>query len=620
MWRRTLALAAGALLIAGIAACRDGGPPTATPTIEVAPDAAGTTPPPPASPTASLASPAPTPSAAAPPLAPSPATTPATSTPAPAPLPPGAFGDGEYVVGVDIQPGYYRAMSFAHLGDCHWERRGPSGEVWTGGSFGALGGGLTHRVAHTGIVEIAPADAGFGSRGCGVWVPGLSPILAPGQPFGEGTFLVGAEIEPGRYRAEGGVPGEGCLWWRLTGFGGNGRGANAVAGMGEGEGAAVADIAPADAGFSSYGCGVWSRDRVPAATPGQPFGDGAFLVGDEVAPGRYRNPGASGYLDCTWRRLSGFGGAPGDILGEGWSGSYAPLGAVDDLPPSIVDIEPADTGFYSYGCGDWTSDFAPLATPGEPFGAGAFLVGAEVAPGRYRAESPRSCLWERLGGFGGRPGDIVRSARIGDEDGLPVVVTVSPDDAGFRSRDCGVWTPDSSHVPADSEIGPGAYFVGEEIAPGRYRAPPNVHGGECRWERWAERSGERTRRLHPVGSGSARQGPAIVDIADTDVMFRSVLCGVWTKDTAPPATANALLDNPYPYAGGTWLVGSEIAPGRYRAEPAGSCRWRRLSGFGGSDGDVIERGEESTSFVVEIAPTDAGFGIGGGCGAWTPAP
>ena len=119
----------------------------------------------------------------------------------------------------------------------------------------------------------------------------------------------------------------------------------------------------------------------------------------------------------------------------------APLGVVDDLPPSIVDIEPTDAGFYSYGCGGWTSDFAPLATPGEPFGAGAYLVGPEVAPGRYRSDSLGYCLWERLSGFGGRPGDVVQSVGIKGADAWPLVVAISPDDAGFRSWGCGEWTP-----------------------------------------------------------------------------------------------------------------------------------------------------------------------------------
>ena len=299
----------------------------------------------------------------------------------------------------------------------------PADEIWTGGS--SLGGGLTHRIARSGIVEIAPTDIGFLSWGCGVWVPGLSPILAPGQPFGEGTFLVGAEIEPGRYRAAGGVPGRLCVWWRLSGFGGNGpspagappASSRFVAGMGEGAGTAVADIASTDAGFSSLGCGVWSRSRMPAATPGQPFGDGSFLVGDEVAPGRYRNPGVSGYLECTWRRLSGFGGEPGDILGKAGPGPEPRSEWWTTFRRASSTSSRRMRGSTVTAAG-WTSDFAPLATPGEPLGAGAYLVGPEVTPGRYRSDSLGYCLWERLSGFGGRPGDVVQSVGIKGADAL----------------------------------------------------------------------------------------------------------------------------------------------------------------------------------------------------------
>lgn len=114
---------------------------------------------------------------------------------------------------------------------------------------------------------------------------------------------------------------------------------------------------------------------------------------------------------------------------------------VGDIPPLIVDIAPTDTGFYSWGCGEWTSGAASLAAPGEPFGAGAYLVGPEVAPGRYRSDSLGYCFWERLGGFGGRPGDVVQSVGIEGADAWPLVVAISLDDAGFRIWDCGEWTP-----------------------------------------------------------------------------------------------------------------------------------------------------------------------------------
>ena len=43
----------------------------------------------------------------------------------------------------------------------------------------------------------------------------------------------------------------------------------------------------------------WDR---PLATPGQPFGNGDFLVGYEVAPGVYQ-AGATKVVDCTWTRV-----------------------------------------------------------------------------------------------------------------------------------------------------------------------------------------------------------------------------------------------------------------------------------------------------------------------------
>ena len=71
-----------------------------------------------------------------------------------------------------------------------------------------------------------------------------------------------------------------------------------------------------------------------------------------------------------------------------------------------------------------------------------------------------------------------------------------------------------------------------------------------------------------------------------------------------------------PLGEGVYYVGTEIAPGRYRVafpHPAGpgSCRWWRLSGFGGTPEEVLGSYELglifARSFIVDIAPTDAGF-------------
>ena len=64
---------------------------------------------------------------------------------------------------------------------------------------------------------------------------------------------------------------------------------------------------------------------------------------------------------------------------------------------------------------------------------------------------------------------------------------------------------------------------------------------------------------------------------------------------------------------GTWLVGEEVAPGRWAAPGGDSCYWERLSGFG--DSDIIANGFGSIRPVVEIVPTDIGF-LTSDCGEW----
>lgn len=71
---------------------------------------------------------------------------------------------------------------------------------------------------------------------------------------------------------------------------------------------------------------------------------------------------------------------------------------------------------------------------------------------------------------------------------------------------------------------------------------------------------------------------------------------------------------------GTWIVGTDIAPGTYRSlGPIGdvSCYWKRMSGFSGHYTDTIASDIDSGGpAVVTIDPTDAGF-QSSGCGVWT---
>ncbi len=81
------------------------------------------------------------------------------------------------------------------------------------------------------------------------------------------------------------------------------------------------------------------------------------------------------------------------------------------------------------------------------------------------------------------------------------------------------------------------------------------------------------------------------------------------QPVAPPASATI--------GTGTYLVPSQVAPGTYAATAVSAfCVWQRLSGFGGSVGEVIAGGIEAGQSVVTILSTDKGF-TSTGCGPWT---
>ena len=68
--------------------------------------------------------------------------------------------------------------------------------------------------------------------------------------------------------------------------------------------------------------------------------DGTWLVGQEVSAGIYT---ASGGEQCSWKRLSGFGGTSDDVIARAF-GAVRP----------IVEIAPTDRGFMTSNCGQWT--------------------------------------------------------------------------------------------------------------------------------------------------------------------------------------------------------------------------------------------------------------------------
>lgn len=160
--------------------------------------------------------------------------------------------------------------------------------------------------------------------------PGPEPSAVT---FGDGEHRVGVDVEPGTYRAfrpSTANPEDFCYWERVAGFGGSDP---ELLGNSGGFGSRVVTIGPTDAGFISEHCGTWTSDLSPVSGS---VGDGVWIVGTDVQPGRYVSAGG---LLCLWQRLSGFGGHGGELLEGGTTGE--------------VTIGPADVGFSSSHCGEW---------------------------------------------------------------------------------------------------------------------------------------------------------------------------------------------------------------------------------------------------------------------------
>lgn len=153
--------------------------------------------------------------------------------------------------------------------------------------------------------------------------------------FGNGTYRIGEDLEPGTYRSTGTSM---CYWERLSGFSGE---LEDIIGNGN-DGLEIVTIAESDAGFTSQGCGDWIPvgDTFPEE-PSNSFDDGTFVVGEHITPGSYRADGDADDL-CYWERLSDFSRAGIDgVIANGNS-------------PTVIEISESDAGFSASGCGTWS--------------------------------------------------------------------------------------------------------------------------------------------------------------------------------------------------------------------------------------------------------------------------
>lgn len=162
----------------------------------------------------------------------------------------------------------------------------------------------------------------------------------------------------------------------------------------------------------------------PAPTAEVAFLDGTHRVPQDIAPGTYRTTTYT--TDCYWTRLRGFESGLEDIIASRIGSGY-----------QVVTIGGRDAGFDSVSCGAWTADLSPVTESRDEFEEGTYIVGADVAAGRFMASDGTACDWARLSGFGGTRRQVVDRASVDSDD--PPTVEIEPTDAGFTSSGCGTW-------------------------------------------------------------------------------------------------------------------------------------------------------------------------------------
>lgn len=165
---------------------------------------------------------------------------------------------------------------------------------------------------------------------------GLDPIPPPPPvttiTFGAGSYRVGTDIPPGRYRNTGFTSG--CYWERVSDFTGDLGSiiANEFTSVGQ-----VVDIASSDTGFNTDPeCGTWTNDLSSSRTgnPAAPLTPGTWIVGQDVSPGLWQGGALAGDF-CYWERRSGFGGNLADIIANDFTSSQN----------FLVEIRDTDVGF-----------------------------------------------------------------------------------------------------------------------------------------------------------------------------------------------------------------------------------------------------------------------------------
>jgi hypothetical protein len=184
----------------------------------------------------------------------------------------------------------------------------------------------------------------------------------------------------------------------------------------------------------------------------------------------------------------------------------------------------------------------------------------------------------------------------------------------------------------------GTFLVGSQIQPGTYSTQGPTTQDDGQWARLSNTTGDPT----AVVAHGIVNGPTTVTILPTDAAFQTTGDVVWVKVQIPapaPAPAPAPTPKPEPkpdpepqtepapvstlpttFGDGTYLVGSQIAPGTYQT-PGTTTEfgggWYRLSGTTGDHAEIIAVEPVKGPATMTVLPTDDAVKFVGEGITWT---
>ena len=393
--------------------------------------------------------------------------------------------------------------------------------------------------------------------------------------------------------------------------------------------------------------------------------DGTWLVGQEVSAGIYT---ASGGEQCSWKRLSGFGGTSDDVIARAF-GAVRP----------IVEIAPTDKGFMSSNCGQWTfismpstptpsASLIPTSTPTPaamlspttsptPTASPLPLPTVEVPKGWKRIEDDRlgyslavPFQWVTFDLQSGLLDPI--ASMLGGEEAVDLLREFlnSPEGANIGIL---AIEPDISQLFARP---PFPMFLNVSVAP----LSDDVTADQL--VAFVKRSAETMEdaQLHSIRTGAVNEMPALRAVVTADLggsiglelAPHLVITVVRANQTAyiltiatrsnsaaakqalinqivgtflperrarqatptamPTASATPTAEPAGLVKPGTHIVGSDIDPGVYvgMASAGVLCTWERLNNLKGEIESVIAIGVPEGLFYVEVLDSDLGFTTG----------